>query len=122
MGRVPLKMRNLWCFTTVCRVSVRYHFLLPYDIDVPKIRVGCPRRDGGYVMAQLGSGGDLLSFGIANDVRFEMEMAIKGRRCFMYDHTIDDLPHRARQYSSFLRRAYVAMDIGLMTCFLLGNV
>ena len=74
--------------------------LTPYDIDVPKIRVGAPR-DGGYVMAQLGSGGDLLSFGIANDVRFEMEMAIKGRRCFMYDHTIDDLPHRHDKFVFF---------------------
>src|SRR5215213_1879065 len=66
--------------------------LTPYDIDVPKVRVGAPR-DGGYVMAQSGFGGDLLSFGIANDVLFEMEMATKGHRCFMYDHTIDNLPN-----------------------------
>src|SRR4051794_5842683 len=74
--------------------------LTPYDIDVPKVRVGAPR-DGGYVMAQLESGSDLLSFGIANDVRFEMEMATKGHRCFMYDHTIDNLPDHHEKFNFF---------------------
>jgi hypothetical protein len=76
--------------------------LKPYDVDVPKVRVGAAR-DGGYVMAQLESGSDLLSFGIANDVRFEKEMAMKKHRCFMYDHTIDILPDRHDNFNFFRR-------------------
>ena len=65
--------------------------LTPYEIDRPKVRVG-PARDGGYVMADIPSASDVFSFGIANDVRFEKSMADAGHRCFMYDHTIADLP------------------------------
>ncbi len=35
---------------------------------------------------------DLISFGISNDVRFEKVLADAGHRCFMFDHTIADLP------------------------------
>ena len=63
----------------------------PYDIDQTKIRVGAAR-DGGYIMADIPSTSELFSFGIANDVRFEKSMAEAGHRCFMYDHTIEDLP------------------------------
>lgn len=63
----------------------------PYDMNIPKKRMG-PARDGGYTMADLGGTDDIFSFGISNDVRFEKYMANMGHRCFMYDHTIDGLP------------------------------
>lgn len=63
----------------------------PYDIDLPKIRIG-HRRDGGYVLVDRPSTSDVLSFGISTDVSFERAMAERGHRSFMFDHTIDALP------------------------------
>jgi len=63
----------------------------PYDIDLPKRKVG-PIRDGGYILADQLSSQDLISFGISNDVRFEKLLADAGHRCFLYDHTIAGLP------------------------------
>lgn len=65
--------------------------LTPWDVDRAKVRIGNPR-DGGYVMADGMAGADVLSFGISNDVGFERDIAGRGHRCFMFDHTIERLP------------------------------
>jgi hypothetical protein len=75
-------------------------YLTPYDIDRPKVRVGAAR-DGGYVLADIPSKRDLFSFGIANDVRFEKQMAESGHRCFMFDHTINALPDNHANFSFY---------------------
>jgi len=65
--------------------------LQPYAINENKLRLGA-KRDGGYVVADFPHKHDLLSFGIANDVRFEIALAERGHRCFLFYHTIEKLP------------------------------
>ena len=65
--------------------------LRPFDIDFPKIRIG-NARDGGYVLADLGSTPDILSFGVGPDITFEYEMAIRGRQAYLHDHTVEAMP------------------------------
>ncbi len=49
--------------------------------------------DGGYVVCEKLSREKILySFGISNDVSFEKDMSRLGYECFMYDHTINELP------------------------------
>jgi hypothetical protein len=74
--------------------------LLPYEIDVAKKRVG-PERDGGYVVSEYSGTPDLVSFGISNDVRFEKALGDQGHRCFMYDHTIAQLPEHHDSFNWF---------------------
>lgn len=73
------------------------HQLLPvYDVkDRNFIRLGGSEleEDGGYVMIDEFSPSMLAySFGINRDVSWDKEMAIRNIPCFMYDHTIDNLP------------------------------
>jgi hypothetical protein len=65
--------------------------LKPYDIDVEKIRYGNDR-DGCYILADIARDADIVSFGINDDVGFEMDMARQGRRVFLHDHTISKEP------------------------------
>jgi hypothetical protein len=69
-------------------------FLTPYDTQsMKKVRVG-PDRDGGYIMLDdLEGSGEVLSFGIGNQIGYDLVLAQKGKRVFMYDHTIDGLPY-----------------------------
>ena len=70
--------------------------LRPYDIDQSKARYG-NRRDGGYVLADLPSKSDILSFGVGPDVTFEMDMAERGRHVYLNDHTVECTPqHHSR--------------------------
>lgn len=64
-----------------------------YDIDKPKMRVG-NERDGAYIMVEPESCQDIISFGISDNVTFEKEMAQRGHRSFMFDHTIESLPEQ----------------------------
>ena len=65
--------------------------LTPYEIDIPKIRLG-PNGDGGYVFADnLSPDQSILSYGISYEYRFDIEMANRGHRVFMFDHTIDGI-------------------------------
>jgi hypothetical protein len=67
--------------------------LAPFDIDIPKIRVGS-RGDGGYIMADVFSPDQaVLSFGLGGNVDFDLRMAQSGHAIYMYDHTIAELPH-----------------------------
>ncbi|NIJ38723.1 hypothetical protein FHR22_003447 [Sphingopyxis panaciterrae] len=67
--------------------------LQPYDaLNARKIRVGRPF-DGGYVMADAFEGVEAAySFGINDDVSWDLDMALRDVDIFQYDHTIDNLP------------------------------
>lgn len=70
--------------------------------DFPFVRVG-KNNDGGYIMVdnfdetQLG-GGIAYSFGISNDVSWDISMVNRGYDIYMYDPTIDRL---LRQHEKF---------------------
>lgn len=65
--------------------------LTPYDVNLDKVRVG-PSGDGGYVLVDgLSSGQDVLSYGISTEYQFDHELASRGRRVWMFDHTIDGI-------------------------------
>jgi hypothetical protein len=65
--------------------------LRPYDIDIPKVRIG-GFTDGGYVMADnMTPDQVVLSYGLGGEISFDLEMAEKGHACFMFDHTIAGL-------------------------------
>lgn len=66
--------------------------LTPWDIDLDKFRIG-RRGDGGYVAAdQLHPKQAILSYGISNEVSFDLEMAEAGFKVWQFDHTIDGAP------------------------------
>jgi hypothetical protein len=65
--------------------------LTPFDINCRKLRVG-GERDGGYILADTPAGQDVVSFGVGPDVTFEYELALEGRRVFLYDHTVPVTP------------------------------
>ena len=63
--------------------------LKPYDVDFKKMWIG-NERDGGYVLLDVPDhvGCDVVSFGVGADSSFELEMARRGSRVFIYDHTV----------------------------------
>jgi hypothetical protein len=65
--------------------------LTPYDINLPKIRIG-PKGDGGYVLVDhLRSQQTVISYGISDEYSFDLEMANRGHAVHMFDHTIKPL-------------------------------
>lgn len=65
--------------------------LTPYDIDIPKRRIG-PDADGGYVFADaISPAQDVLSYGISTEYRFDRVMAEAGHAVHMFDHTIEGI-------------------------------
>lgn len=75
--------------------------LTPYDIDVPKVRLG-PNEDGGYVFADMldPASQPVMSYGIAKEYRFDKLMAERGHHVYMFDHTINGIenPHERMHY------------------------
>ena len=64
--------------------------LTPYDVDIPKIRIG-PKTDGGYVLLDCFEVGQpVLSYGISTEFRFDIEMAERGHCVYMFYDTIDE--------------------------------
>ena len=78
------------------------HKLAPFESStVPLIRVG-NKADGGYVMGDVFDKVDAAySFGIANDVTWDKEIADRSIPVFMYDHTIDRLPETHENFHFF---------------------
>lgn len=76
--------------------------LAPFESpSVPLIRVGS-KGDGGYVMSDIFDKVDAAySFGIANDVKWDKEIAERGIPVFMYDHTIEKLPEEHPNFHFF---------------------
>lgn len=64
------------------------------------VRVGAAN-DGGYVMLNDLPGGIAYSFGINDDVSWDDDMASRGYEVYMYDHTIDALPHVRKAFHFF---------------------
>lgn len=66
--------------------------LMPFDLIVSKkLRIGSAN-DGGYVMVdRLSSHQDVLSYGLSWNVTFDLDLAQRGHRIFMFDHTIEGL-------------------------------
>ena len=67
------------------------------------VRVGRPN-DGGYIMLDIfGASTDKVaySFGIADDVSWDSDMADRGYSIYMYDHTIDELPCSRDEFHFF---------------------
>jgi hypothetical protein len=65
--------------------------LTPFDIDIPKRRIG-PHGDGGYIFAdKISPSQAVLSYGVGMEYRFDREMAEAGHKVFMFDHTIDGI-------------------------------
>lgn len=61
--------------------------------SLPYCRIG-RANDGGYVMLDDFSHSRVAySFGISDDVSWDMGMAERGLQVYMYDHTIDHLPY-----------------------------
>jgi FkbM family methyltransferase len=66
--------------------------LAPFDINKAKVRIG-NRGDGGYILVDdLSSDQVVLSFGIGNEASFDLAMAERGHKTYMFDHTIDVPP------------------------------
>ena len=65
--------------------------LTPFDIDIPKRRIG-PHGDGGYVFAdRFCPSQAVVSYGIGSEYRFDRIMAEAGHTVHMFDHTIDGI-------------------------------
>lgn len=70
-------------------------------VDCNFIRVG-NAYDGGYVMLDGMSGSRVAySFGIYNDVSWDLAVAQCGYEVFMYDHTIEALPQQNEHFHFF---------------------
>jgi hypothetical protein len=67
--------------------------LVPWDLEGQrKVRLGAAG-DGSYVLVdRCRPSQDILSFGIGPTVNFDLAMAERGHRVFMFDHTIAELP------------------------------
>ena len=79
-------------------VRMRNLFQIKKAVDVPMVRIG-RKNDGGYVMADSFDGKRVAySFGIANDVSWDEDMASRGFDVYMYDHTIERLPKENKRF------------------------
>lgn len=76
--------------------------LAPYESQsIPLIRIG-NKADGGYVMGDVFENVDAAySFGIANDVTWDKQIAERSIPVYMYDHTIDQLPEEHPNFNFF---------------------
>ena len=70
--------------------------LAPSEVaSMTKVRIGNAFSDGGYVLAdRFRPGQKVYSYGISNEVSFDLDMANRGLHIFMYDHTITDTPRK----------------------------
>ena len=69
--------------------------------EKPLARIG-KEDDGGYIMIDdFRSSGTAYSFGISDDVSWDMDMADRGYEIFMYDHTIHKLPFEHERFHFF---------------------
>lgn len=81
--------------TELCALQAQYTLSMLRPMDV--IGHGFVRKgrifDGGYVMLDYGlEHANVYSFGIGNDVSWDLDMAALGCNVFQYDHTIANLP------------------------------
>ncbi len=90
-----------------------YHalsLLRPYDItDGEKTRIG-RSGDGGYVLlTQRFLPPVVYSFGIGDEISFEYDLAQRGCKGYLFDHTVDGLPYQHPNLS-FLKAGVAASN------------
>ena len=66
--------------------------LRPFDLEGEKKRRFGRSGDGGYVLIERLIGDTFYSFGVAEEVSFEVTMAETGRRGYLFDHTVEGMP------------------------------
>ena len=66
----------------------------PWNVGVPKVRMGRRTSDGGYVILDSNFGSKfILGYGVDRDLSFENEMTEKyDMKGFVFDHTIQEIP------------------------------
>src|ERR1700730_3276432 len=75
--------------------------LTPYDIDKAKVRIG-QKADGGYILADCISNAQVvLSYGIATEYSFDIELAKRGHDVYMFDHTIEGIQAKNKKLHFF---------------------
>lgn len=80
-------------------------------LEKPLIRIG-KDDDGGYIMIDdFKPSGIAYSFGISDDVSWDMDMADRGYEIFMYDHTIDKLPCEYKGFHFFKKGIADSQDM-----------
>lgn len=64
--------------------------LTPYEMKtLSRVRIGNPDGDGGYVLAdRFRPGQKVYSYGVFDEVSFDLDLAERGLEVFLYDHTI----------------------------------
>lgn len=84
-----------------------YMLVAPMDVvGFEKIRLG-RIADGGYVMLDdINREHAAYSFGICDDVSWDMDMARRGCEVYQYDHTINDLPEKNEHFHFFKKGIY----------------
>lgn len=90
-------------------ISPDYYFAIKKVLKVKKltshnyIRIGNLEQDGGYIMAHDFNQKDKIaySFGIWNNVDWDDDMANRGYEIYMYDPTIEALPHERKEFHFF---------------------
>ena len=67
----------------------------PWNVGIPKVRIGDKGGDGGYVILDSNFGSKIiLGYGVDKDLSFENEMTSKyGMKGFVFDHTIQETPN-----------------------------
>jgi hypothetical protein len=93
------------------KITKALSLLTPIEIPaIGKVRIGNPLGDGGYVLAnRLRPGQKVYSYGIEDDVSFDLDLAHRELCLFMYDHTIDQLPSMHANFR-FYRQGIGAKD------------
>ena len=69
--------------------------------NFPFVRLGRPTYDGGYLMADNFCGNIAYSFGICDDVTWDLDAVRRGYEVFQYDMTIDALPVENEHFHFF---------------------
>jgi len=89
--------------STLAEIIDALALLTPCEVpSVGKIRLGNVIKDGGYILAdRLRAGQIVYSYGISNEVSFDLDMAERGLSVFMYDHTIGAQPVRHPNFHFF---------------------
>lgn len=92
------------------RGSQEYAFIMRMRSLFPIVDVGHEKdyirigrvNDGGYVMMNNFVGKKIAySFGIADDVSWDLDIARRGLDVYMYDHTIEDIPEQNERFHYF---------------------
>lgn len=83
------------------------NYLTCYESDAPKIRVGSPEGDGGYIICDnIGVYDAIVSGGISSNTSFENNMIeLTNAPCYAYDHTINKLPRDSHKDITWFKKA-----------------